>query len=76
MCVRVCVCVPPVLGNWFAVIAGSPEFIARAAAVSCPRWRERKMEKRRLLLLLLLSFGVYKKSQRRNVRKTKEAVTL
>lgn len=49
--VCVCVCAPPVLGNWFAVIAGSPEFIAQATAVSCLRWRERKMKKRKLLLL-------------------------
>lgn len=29
---RVCVCVPLVLGNWFAVIVGSHEFIAQATA--------------------------------------------
>ncbi len=37
------VCVPPVLGNWFAVGAGSPEFIAQATAENCPRWTKRKI---------------------------------
>lgn len=32
-------------GNWFGVIAGSPEFIAQATAESCQRWRKRKKER-------------------------------
>lgn len=41
------VCMPLVLlGNWFAVIAASPEFIAGVSAESCPRWTEVKMEMR------------------------------
>lgn len=38
---------PPVLGNWFAVIAGSPEFIAQSTAETCLRWTRRQMERKK-----------------------------